>query len=237
MSNCDICGQLFSRHQNMVRHIANVHGREEGEISDDEISETEVAVNEKSNSEESDEGKSDDGGTDNSADDESDDGKSEDSESDGENMEVEEENAHIYSMWTYLLDSAINDEAVKAEFEELKEKLDDGEMTDSEVAHKANLVVRPNTLRHINEHYANFLKIWHYARDDKYHKQIMRTKRNLMDMEEMSPVEAIEQAVKKRKYLIVKATGLLEDQDLVKKVPAYVPPVDEEKEEQNTDET
>ena len=48
----------------------------------------------------------------------------------------------------------------------------------------------------------------------------MKTKRKLMDEEEFEPVEAIEHAVKKRKYIIQKATGLLDDKPLQEIVPA-----------------
>ena len=48
----------------------------------------------------------------------------------------------------------------------------------------------------------------------------MRTKKRLLKVgEDFEPSEAIEQAVKKRKYLIQKATGMLDDTPLEVKVP------------------
>ena len=225
MADCPECGVYFSRTQNMLRHMTTAHKKEEEEIpedeshegeSDDENSELDINADERSGDEKSDDEESDDG--------ESDSGKSD-----------EERDAEIYDMWTYLVSAARKDETIQAQFEELKEKLSDAETTEQEVAQKANLVLRPDILKHINEHYANFLKIWHFAKEDPYHKQIMKTKRKLIDMEDMSACEAIEQAVKKRKHLVLKATDLLEDIDLTTKVPALDLPEEEEEEEEADD--
>merc|ERR1712208_93153 len=69
--------------------------------------------------------------------------------------------------------------------------------------------------------------LWHWARENKYHKKIMKTKRKLMDEEDFDYEEAIEHAVKKRKYLIEKATGigLFDDEPLDEVVP---PPIADE---------
>ena len=110
-------------------------------------------------------------------------------------------------------------------------------MSDDEVAEQAKRVIRPEILKHIYEHYAYFLKIWHYANKEKYHRQIMKTKRKLIDEDGFSPVEAIEQAVKQRKYLIIKATDLFEEPDLSTKVPAPILSEEEEDDDENEEET
>ena len=48
----------------------------------------------------------------------------------------------------------------------------------------------------------------------------------------MDPLEAIEQAVKKRKYIIQKATGMLDDVPLDKKLPPMSENESEEEEEE-----
>ena len=60
----------------------------------------------------------------------------------------------------------------------------------------------------ISEYYTNLLKLYHYTRKDKYHKKIMTTKRRLIDEEEYGPVEAIDAAVKQRRYAISEAAGI-----------------------------
>ena len=148
----------------------------------------------------------------------------------GEEEEVEEEEADKYNLWSYLKNCAVGDDNLKAHAEELKERLIDGELSDEEVTQQAMRVVRPDILKHIYDHYLNFLKIWHFAKEDEYHKQVMRTKRRLMDEEDFEPVEAIEQAVKQRKILIQKATEMLDDIPLEVKVPP--PRLDESEEEE-----
>ena len=214
MAVCNECGRAFSRHSNMLRHVELVHSKED---KYEEESENEKCDDVSENESETD-----------------DVDESRDESEDENGTDLEEEEAETYNLWTYLKTVANQDEDLATQFEEVKDRLDDGELSDDEVVEHAKRVIRPEILKNIYEHYTNFLKIWHFAREDKYHKQIMKTKRKLMDEEDFSPVEAIEQAVKKRKYLIVKATDMLEA-DLATKVPApslSEEEVDEEEEEE-----
>ena len=224
MPLCPECNRPFSRHSNMVRHLHNVHHENEekieiedetasdsdGENSDDVKSHHEIDSDDESMSEDE-EMESDD-------------------DNDGE--DEEKDDATTYDLWNYLKDAARKDVSLASKFEEIKQRLDNGDLSEEELSEEARRVLKPDVLKHICKHYANFLKIWHFAKDNKYHRQIMKTKRKLIDEEEFSPAEAIEQAVKKRKYLIVKATDLLED-DLAEDVPA--PALTDEEDEEEED--
>ena len=76
----------------------------------------------------------------------------------------------------------------------------------------------------------------HFTKEDSVHKQIMATKRRLMEEEDLKPVEAIQQAVKRRKYLIQKATGMLDDDPLEKILPVPNLSDDEDKEHEKVKE-
>ena len=105
----------------------------------------------------------------------------------------------------------------------------DESVTEEEVNKQTLRVVKPDVFKHICKHYAAFLKLWHWARKNKYHKEVMKTKRKLMDEEDFDYEEAIEHAVKKRKYLIEKATGigLFDDKPLDEVVPVPIVESDE----------
>merc|ERR1712208_33097 len=125
-----------------------------------------------------------------------------------------------------------------SQFDEIKGNLaSDESTTEEEVNKQALRVVKPDIFKHVCKHYTSFLKLWHWARENKYHKEIMKTKRKLMDEEDFDYEEAIEHAVKKRKYLIEKATGigLFDDEPLDEVVP---PPIADEAsvDEDSTDE-
>ena len=221
-----------------MRHKASIHSEFVEESNKDKKDDTD---SDESSEEGSDISSGDDNNDDNRSENEADseesndetDVENEDENEDNEDEEDEDDEEETYDLWTYLKTVASRDGDIETQFEEVKGRLDDGELSDDEVVEQAKRVIRPEILKHIYEHYANFLKIWHFAKEDPYHKRIMQTKRKLMDEEDFSPVEAIEQAVKKRKYLIVKATNMLEA-DLVTKVPAPVLPeegVEEEEEE------
>ena len=51
---------------------------------------------------------------------------------------------------------------------------------------------------------ANFLKLWHFAKLDHTHKKIMKIKQNLIEDDELDPVDAIEHAVEKCKSVDLK---------------------------------
>ena len=76
--------------------------------------------------------------------------------------------------------------------------------------------------------------MWHFVKLDKFHKQITRTKRKLIEEEDFEPVEAIEHVVKTRRYIIQKATGLLDDEPLEEKLP--IPHSGESEEEEEEEE-
>lgn len=234
MHLCPKCDRPFSRHSNMVRHLQNVHHKYKPE-EDEEENVIEDETDSESDGENSDDVESNhekDSVDDSTSDEEEE--EEEESDHDNDSEDEEKDDAETYDLWNYLKAAARKNASLAAKFEEMKQRLDNGDLTDEELSEEARRLLKPDVLKHISAHYANFLKIWHFAKENKYHRQIMKTKRKLIDEEEFSPVEAIEQAVKKRKYLIVKATDLLED-DLAEEVPAPAL-TDEEVEEEEEEE-
>ena len=239
MAPCSECGKPFTRYYNMMRHKVNAHpelfikkGRdmdeEENEEDEDKQSKDDQSEDDQSEDDQSEQGSEDDQseqGSEESGDDEEDD-EDDDAEA------SEDEDATTFDLWTYLKNIALNDSDIGEKIEEIKGKLDDGELTDEEVHKQAMCVVKPDILKHIYTHYVNFLKLWHFAKEDKSHKKVMKTKRKLMNEEDFDPAEAIEHAVKKRKYLIAKATHLLET-DIENKLPA--PNFESEDEDETTE--
>ena len=161
----------------------------------------------------------------------------EDSESGNDGEDEEESNddhaeAIYYNLWAFLRNASNKDPDIDAKLLEMKEKLADDNTDEEESEELAWRVVRPDLVRKVSEHYTNLLKLWHFAKDDAFHKQIMRTKRKLIEEEDFEPVEAIERAVKTRRYLIQKATGLLDEEPLEEKLPIPHSGESEEEEEE-----
>ena len=157
-----------------------------------------------------------------------DDHEDDDDENDDDDKDSDKADEDTYNLWSYLSKAAAGNQVIVSKYKEAAERLaEDGELTATEVNKQANLVIRPDILSHVFTNYTNFLNIWHFAGKDPYHRQIMKTKRKAMDEDDMGPVEAIQYAVKKRKYLIIKATGMLDDDiPLDEKVPT--PDMDED---------
>ena len=244
---CTECGRGFSRYSNMLRHKEALHAQEENtedevETSEDEETkdentereddETDTAKEEDDqNEEEGDENEENEHANEeeqeeeenNDADDDTDDDDDDDNDDD-------DDEAEMYDLWTYLKDTANKDPELQTQYEEVRERLADGNLDDEEVRKQALRVIRPDTLKLIYDIYINFLNMWHFAKEDKYHIEIMKTKRKLMDEDDFEPVEAIHHAVKKRKYLIQKATGMQDDDPLDEKLP---PPTVEEDESES----
>ena len=241
MADCSECGKPFTRYDNMLRHKMCTHPHsfeksddvKDGEIVNEEEAESDDEAGETDNGSESDD-ESTDEETEADDDDEEEDDE-EDAQDDDEDDEDDEnkDDAQTYNLWKYLHTVAVKDPGISSLWEDARERLASPELSDEELDEQAWSVVRPKILKHIYIHYANFLKLWHFANKDKTHKKIMTTKRKLINEEDYDPVEAIEQAVKKRKFLIMKATGLLGD-NIAENVPA--PSFDDEEEEEEDEE-
>ena len=108
-------------------------------------------------------------------------GDEDESEESGSDEEESDDEATYYNLWAFLRKST-KDPDMDAKFLDLKEKLDDGEMEDEKLTEQAWRVVRPEVVHMVSEHYTNLLKIWHFAKHDKFHKQIMKTKRKLIGL-------------------------------------------------------
>ena len=91
----------------------------------------------------------------------------------------------------------------------LKEALSDGQKTEEEIENEISKLLKPYMFKQILVEYSDLLKLWYFAKKDETHKKIMATKRKLIDEDEFEPIEAIEYAVKKRKYLIKKETDMV----------------------------
>ena len=89
-----------------------------------------------------------------------------------EEEEEEEEDADIYNIWAYLKKCANIDPHLMKKFDDAKERLADDELSEKEVEAQAFRVVKPEMLKHIYDHYTNYLKMWHFAAEDKYHRQV-----------------------------------------------------------------
>ena len=208
---CEACGNNYTRAFDLRRHQMQKHTelfkQEKDEIKSESESENDEddQASEVSDSRDdaSDVGDDDDGGS------EADDSQVDESEEDDESGESSDED--IYNLWKYLVSCARKDPNIIEKYNDVKEKLsnetndEEKEETDKD----ALRVVRPKMFQHICKHYANLLKLWHFAKRDSTHKKIMKIKQNLMEDDELDPVEAIEHAVKKCKYSIHKASGLL----------------------------
>ena len=220
----------------MMRHKAARHPdaseEDETDQGEEEDSEDETQMNDSKSSGSEEDSEDERGGGEDDSEDENNRGEDEEEDSEAETDE------DTYNIWMYLKNSALRNKAIESQFDEIKANLaSDESATEEEVNKHALRVVKPDIFKHVCKHYAAFLKLWHWARENKYHKEIMKTKRKLMDEEDFDYEEAIEHAVKKRKYLIEKATGigLFDDEPLDEVVP---PPIADEAsvDEDSTDE-
>ena len=200
---CSECDKSFDRRFNMLRHKAAVHNEkdEEEEYDSDSESDSDSPVASSSEDEDS-----------------------------SDTAKTKENGEDRYDLWEYLKQSALKNPYIQEEMDQTIEKLHDPELSDDVVHAQAFRVVKPDVFKHVCRHYAAFLKLWHFAKNNTFHKKVMKTKRKLMDKEEFEPEEAIDYAVKKRKYIIEKATGigLFDDEPLEEKVPPPIAESDED---------
>ena len=131
------------------------------------------------NTEESEDENNDDGDDDHDDDDDDDDNTDDDQENSSSDSDENEVN-----IWDILKEKAI---------------LQLDEDTD---------IDRDAVLDTISDYYTTLLKLHHFTRKDKYHKKIMTTKKRLMDEEDYGPTEAIDAAVKQRRFVISEAAGI-----------------------------
>ena len=214
-------------------NVKNENGKEYGRNDEEEN-----VINSEDEEDDDDDDNDDDGDDeDEDEDDDDDDEEEEEEEEQVDDTEEEEvDDADIFDLWAYLKNTALNNPALKEQHEAIRERLADDEslVDDKEVNEQAHRVIKPLVIKHIFEHYTNFVKIWHFAAKNKTHLQVMKTKRKLVTEEDFDPVEAIEHAVKKRKYLIIKATDMLEDVSLEEAVP--FPQISEDEMEKEVEE-
>ena len=209
---CDLCEATFTRHQNMIRHKANLHA--ESEENNEEITSDVVEDDEDSNDEEitSDVVEDDEDSSDgDSIDEESNDGDADDEGSDSEKDEDEDGNAEQYNVWAYLRRKAFTDSKVSAKYEKTLQELVEGGASENTARRDALRVVSPIMREIVNKTYTDMLMLWHFAEEDDSHEKIMATKRKLMDDEDYDAGEAIRYAVKKRRFLIQKKTRTLDE--------------------------
>ena len=234
---CSECGRTFGRRGNMIRHLETIHPDREDEKSkdgsdddDNDAMESDThGADTETNDEDTD---NEDTDEDDNSEDADDDGDEEDDD-DGDDDDDDDADADTYNVWKYLTRVAFENEDIQAQMAEVQGRLADDELSDAELRAQTLRVVKPDIVNMICKSYANFLKLWHFAKDDKTYRKIMATKRKLMDEDDFGPDEAIEQAVKKRKFLIRKATGLLDDEPLEDTVP---PPSFDKEEAEDTGE-
>ena len=153
----------------MMRHKVNAHPELFRKEDMEEESEEDVEKQSKDDqTEETDDGSE----TDTESDDEESEAENE-SDADNENEAENEseadadDDAQSYNLWKYLHDVALKDPDISAQWDDARERLANPELNDKELDEQAWSVVTPNILKHINTHYANFLKLWHFAKHNE----------------------------------------------------------------------
>ena len=152
----------------MMRHKAARHPdtSEEDETDQDEEEdfEDETQVNDSKSSGSEEDSDNESSGDEDDSEDENNRGEDEEEDSEAETDE------DTYNIWMYLKNSALRNKAIESQFEEIKANLtSDESATEEEVNKHALRVVKPDIFKHVCKHYAAFFKLWHWAKENKYH--------------------------------------------------------------------
>ena len=192
MVECPECGKGFTRRYNMERHRVLAHpcadSEEDSSVTEDPSEEidpgTEVSDSQRS----------------------TDDNSSSDDQS---STDDEEED----SVWTSIRELSWTPE-IDDTFDNKKADLVEGGMSTGDAHQIAYKRILPNLRRNIATNYMKKILEHTKLRQDPIHRQILKTKRKLQEDDDYESEEAMRYAVKKRKYLILKATGTLSDDEL-----------------------
>ena len=164
--------------------------------------------------ESSDDGTDDDENSDGETDDySSDDNTSSEAESDDDDDESSSDDENIAPIWVKLKREAWTPK-MQNEYEECYDAFLESGVSEKKAEIMAQKEIRSKLRKHVKDRYVKFLKRIALLRKDRAHKQIMSTKRKLLEEDEFDENEALHYAVKKRRFLIEKASGLLSDDEI-----------------------
>ena len=194
---CSVCPKTFTRRFNMSRHMENIHPHRVDDDRESVLSvETETGDDIDMVPSDESENSSEESGAEDSD-------EEEDEEEDGEAVQ--------FDIWNYLKEKVVR--AVAKERYETPGEVED-EMMEDEGKAMIKIEMMPTVREGIMKAYTTTLMLWHYAKRDPVNKKVKETKRKLIEDEDYEPDEAIRHAVKKRRYLTQKATGVHEEDDL-----------------------
>ena len=193
MVECPECGKDFTRRYNMERHRALAHpcgdSEEDSSVTEDPSEEidpgTEVSDSQRS----------------------TDDNSSSDDQSSTDDEEEDD------SVWTSIRELSWTPE-IDDTFDNKKADLVEGGMSTGDAHQIAYKRILPNLRRNIATNYMKKILEHTKLRQDPIHRKILKTKQKLQEDDDYESDEAMRYAVKKRKYLILKATGTLSDDEL-----------------------
>ena len=196
MKTCSHCGKYFSRGYNLQRHMDNScpmlsNSNEDNiEYSEDTYEKPEHKYDEEMEEDsQTDEDVSDDENEEHNDDD---DDMSDSDSQDSENIEE--------SVWSPIIEEA------KARhhqgYEELVQKLLNDGFEEETARSKAYHHILSQLQREARHIYLNKLKWIREMRKDPINRKVMETKQSFMDEDEFDGEEALEAAVKKRKFLL-----------------------------------
>ena len=117
------------------------------------------------------------------------------------------------SVWTSIRELSWTPE-IDDTFDNKKADLVEGGMSTGDAHQIAYKRILPNLRRNIAMNYMKKILEHTKLRHDTIHQNILKTKRKLQEDNDYESEEAMRYAVKKRKYLILKATGTLSDDEL-----------------------
>ena len=132
----------------------------------------------------------------------------------GEESSMEDDKDEIpqkYCLRRYLKKDLMANQAIQEKYDEVIESLTSNGSSEEDAVQSARKAVLPKMRKLIYQKYEHLLLLWHYAEEDEAHQKIMETKRQLIDDDDFSEEEAIRYSVKKRRYLIQRATRTLDD--------------------------
>ena len=193
MVECPECGKDFTRRYNMERHRAVAHpcadSEEDSSVTEDPIEDIDPGI------------------------DVSDSQRSTHDNSSSDDQSSTDDEEEDDSVWTSIRELSWTPE-IDDTFDNKKAELVERGMSTGDAHQIAYKRVLPNLRRNIAMNYMKKILEHTKLRQDPIHQQNLKTKRKLQEEDDYESEEAMRYAVKKRKYLILKATGTLSGDEL-----------------------
>ena len=212
MFQCTECDESFARSFNLERHMERFHPQHEEMEEKETDSEGETT--------EDDEDRVD------TDDDDDDDSNDDDADADDEDGEDAEDRVDITPMWAMMRDKAIHsiphDQTVR--FEERVQELVEDDIPEHKASRIAMREIQPAVTSNLYKIFRRKVEEMEELRRDPVYIKIRETRKRVMVDDDFEEDEALYHAIEKRKFLIQKAAGFLDDTS------------DEEEEEQEGEE-